>query len=150
MLCLLPAACGSSSKKTSTTASSALTRSVASTQAPRATTSAVQTSSSTRATASLTVHLQTPASQPKAGSTWPITVSAHSASGKPVNGTVSYAFLFGGAVVARRPGGHMSSGVYHDRLEFPAQALGYPLTLEVIVEGEGARGTVTRAVKVER
>ena len=141
LLCLALAACGSSAKRAATTTSSATARATTRTSASRST---------AHSTASIAVHLQAPTSEPKASSKWPITVSATSASGRPVNGTVSYAFLFGGAVVARRPGGHMSGGVYHDQLEFPAQALGYPLTLEVIVEGEGARGTTTRAVKVER
>jgi hypothetical protein len=144
-LCLLLGACGSSSKR-----ASAATRTLTSTGAGLTSAVHQRSASSSSARATLTVHLQAPSSEPKSGGKWPITVTAQNASGKPVNGTVSYAFLFGGAVVARRPGGQMKNGIYHDQLEFPAQALGYPLTLEVIVEGEGGRGTTTRAVKVER
>ena len=107
--------------------------------------------SSAPGTQRLTVHLSAPQSEPKAGGLWPITVTASAAGGGPVNGVVSYAYLFAGTVVARRPGGRMHDGVFHDRMEFPARAVGYPLTVEVIVHGEaGTRGSVTRPVMVER
>ncbi|MDE3070603.1 MAG: hypothetical protein KGJ43_07730 [Acidobacteriota bacterium] len=101
-------------------------------------------------TADLVVSLQAPHGEPTSKARWPVTVRARTASGQPVDGNVSYAFLFGGAVVARRPGGRMRAGVYHDMLEFPAQAVGYPLTLEVIVQSAGHRGSVQRAVRVTR
>ena len=80
-----------------------------------------------------------------AGGFWPITVRAHTASGAAVDGTVSYAFLFGGSVVAKRPGGHMGGGVFRDRLEFTAQSVGYPLTVQVVVRGAGRRERHGRA-----
>ena len=115
-----------------------------------ATTATLTTLRVSRPASTLSVVLHAPSSEPKVGVGWPITVEAHTAAGKPVNGTVSYAFLFGGSVVARRPGGQMREGVFHDQLEFPAQATGYPLVLEVIVEGEGGRGSTRRPVKAER
>lgn len=96
----------------------------------------------------LSVHLSAPASQPRSGRLWPITVTASSSSGAPVNGTVSYQFLFAGAVVASRPGGHMQGGVFHDRLLFPARATGIALTLRVNVNGLGQAGSVERRVTV--
>lgn len=114
------------------------------------TASAALTTMSVAKAGTLSVVLHAPTTEPKVGVGWPITVEAHTPAGKPVNGTVSYAFIFGGAVVARRPGGQMREGVFHDHLEFPAQAVGYPLTLEVIVEGEGSRGSTRRPVKAER
>jgi hypothetical protein len=79
-------------------------------------------------------------------------VHAHIAAGAPVNGKVSYAFLLGGAVVARRPAipGRMRGGLYRDQLEFPPAAVGYPITVEVIVEANGQRGSTTLPVKVQR
>jgi hypothetical protein len=130
------AACGGSSKHATTTS--------AATHAGGAV-----TSSNAAPAHDLTVHLSAPQSEPKAGGFWPITVTATSPTGRPVEGTVSYAYLFGSAVVARRPGGAMHGGVFHDRMEFPARAVGYPLTVEVIVKGQGERGSVTRPVKVE-
>jgi len=115
------------------------------------TSSVTSASSTSRSAPSLVVSVSTPSSEPVAGGFWPITVRAHSASGAPVDGTVSYAFLFGGSVVARRPGGHMSGGVYHDRLEFTAQSVGYPLTLQVnVLAGNGERGSTERAVTTRR
>ena len=113
-----------------------------------ATQSASAASSSAAATQQLAVAVRTPASEPSARGFWPIVVTAHTAGGAPVDGIVSYAFLFGGAVVARRPGGHMRGGVFHDRLEFPARAVGYPLTVQVIVRTPGAMGTTERQVTV--
>jgi hypothetical protein len=110
--------------------------------------STTSTTSGTTA-GSLLVSLTTPNSEPTAGGFWPVTIRARTATGTPTSGTVSYAFLFGGAVVARRPGGSMRDGVFHDRLEFPAQAVGYPLTLQVIVQGTaGQSGSTERAVTV--
>ncbi len=109
--------------------------------------------STTRSTSSaqpLMVALHAPRVEPKAGGFWPIVVTARTSDGAPVDGTVSYAFLFGGSVVARRPGGQMRSGIFHDRLEFPAQAVGYPLTVQVIVQATGATGTTERSVTVRR
>ena len=107
--------------------------------------------SSTHTAQSLVVSVTTPSSEPVAGGFWPITVRAHTASGAAVDGTVSYAFLFGGSVVAKRAGGHMSGGVFHDRLEFTAQSVGYPLTVQVVVRGaDGESGTAERAVSVRQ
>jgi hypothetical protein len=110
-----------------------------------ATSSAVATTSSTASSSpqTLVVAVTTPKSAPTGGGFWPITVRARTAAGAPASGTVSYAFVFGGAVVARRPGGHMSGGVFHDRLEFPAQAVGYPLTVQVNVQGPGGQSGST-------
>jgi hypothetical protein len=77
-------------------------------------------------------------------------VSAHTSTGAPVTGNVSYAFLFGGSVVAKRAGGTMRGGIFHDRLEFPARALGFQLTLEVIVRAGGQSGSTSRPVTVQR
>jgi hypothetical protein len=104
--------------------------------------------SSTASAAALIVGLSTPKSEPKAGGFWPIIVTAHTASGAPVSGTVAYSFLFGGAVVATRAGGHMRAGVFHDRLEFPARAVGYPLTVQVNVRTLDASGSTERTVTV--
>jgi hypothetical protein len=98
----------------------------------------------------LSVHLSAPKSQPASGRLWPITVTAMSSSGAPVNATVSYQFLFGGAIVASRPGGHMRGGTFHDRLLFPARASGIALTLRVNVSEGGKTGSVERSVTVRR
>jgi hypothetical protein len=112
--------------------------------------SATSTTSHT-ATGALVVGFATPKSEPTAGGFWPVTTTAHTTAGAPVDGTVSYAFLFGGSVVAKRPGGQMRGGVFHDRLEFPAQAVGYPLTVRVNVQGTGGEsGSAERSVTVHR
>lgn len=131
----LLAGCGGSTKSPSTRTKPPIARSQAATG---------------QASPGLSVHLSTPKSQPASGRLWPITVTATSPSGAPVNATVSYQFLFGGALVASRPGGHMRGGVFHDRLLFPARASGIALTLRVNVSGSGQTGSVERSVTVRR
>lgn len=134
------AACGSSSH------GGGHARAATSTSAATRPTSAAAQATST----AIVVHVTYPRTEPKAGGLWPITVVARTRAGAAVDGDVHYAFLLGSSVVARRPGGRMRGGVYHDRLEFPAEAVGYPITLEVIVEGDGGTGTATRPVRVQQ
>jgi hypothetical protein len=132
---LLLAACGSSSHRSPKAKPRTPTRASATTP----------TSSG-----SLILGLTTSHSIPKVNANWPITVTAHTRIGRPVSGTVSYAFLFGGNVVATRPGGKLRSGRFHDELQFPAQAVGLPLTLRVIVKSGSRRASIDHQVTVGR
>jgi hypothetical protein len=143
-LALTLAGCGASHHQSAGATSAASEASV------HTATTATHGTPSAAATHSLSVALTTPPHEPEAGRLWPIIVHAHSSTGAPVSGTVSYAFLFGGAAVGRRPGGQMHGGIFHDNLEFPASALGYPLTLEVIVRAGGQRGSVLRPISVHQ
>jgi hypothetical protein len=87
---------------------------------------------SAASTAAFTARLQAPNHAPVAGKPWPITVTATRGATK-LSGTVRYRFLFGGQAVSTQPGHAFTKGVYHDTLVFPAQAIGSPLTLQVIV-----------------
>jgi hypothetical protein len=132
----LLAGCGGSTKSLSTQTKPPIVRS--------------QTATGQVGPPGLSVRLSAPKSQPASGRPWPITVTATSSSGAPVNATVSYQFLFGEAVVASRPGGHMRGGIFHDWLLFPARASGIALTLRVNVSGGGKTGSVERSVTVRR
>jgi hypothetical protein len=143
-LALALASCGGSHHQSSTAVSSVTAASA------HTTATFTHSASSPAAARQISVRLTTPPSEPEAGRLWPITVTARGSTGAQVSGTVSYAFLFGGAVVARRPGGPMRGGIFHDKLEFPARALGYPLTLEVIVQAAGQRGSTSRSVSVRQ
>jgi hypothetical protein len=96
--------------------------------------------------ASFVATLKAPGHHPKAGKRWPITVTAKTKSGKPVRAKASYQFLYQGQVVATRYPFKRSSpypfkGKYRDRtFVWPARAVGYKLTLRVVVETK-KRGT---------
>jgi hypothetical protein len=64
---------------------------------------------------------------------WPITVDVTKGRLK-LNGSVRYEFLFQGSVVSHQPGHGFTRGVYTDKLLFPSDSLGQPLTLRIIVK----------------
>lgn len=144
----LTACGGGSSSSTGATTAPATTG----TQAQAVTSAGTSTAGTSTAGATsggaIQVKFQAPSTPPKAGENWPVTITAHTAGGKPVGGTVSYAFLFGGRVVATRPGGHMTNGTFHDELKFPARAAGIPITLRVVVRSHGQEGITERRVTV--
>lgn len=100
--------------------------------------------------ASFVAHLSAPGHHPKAGHRWPITVSARTASGAPLRATATYQFLYHGQRVNTQypsPHGPTRHSPYPFRGSFrdasftwPARAVGYPLTLRVVVSVRG-RGT---------
>jgi hypothetical protein len=83
--------------------------------------------------APFTAHLKAPNHTPTAGKKWPITVTATRGHTK-LSGSVRYQFLFDGTVESNQPGHSFKRGVFHDTLLFPKEAVGYPLTLRVIVK----------------
>ena len=82
--------------------------------------------------APFTARLKAANHQPVANKKWPITVTVTRGRAK-LSGSVRYEFLFNGAVEAHRPGHSFKHGVYHDSLLFPSEAVGYTLSLRVIV-----------------
>jgi hypothetical protein len=100
------------------------------------------------------VRLQAPNHHPKGGAKdWRITVTARTASGKPLRATAVYHFLYGGRVVStqypnpgRARGGsrpYAFHGRYSDTILWPKRAAGYRLTFRVAVTVRG-KGTVNR------
>lgn len=88
---------------------------------------------------SLVASLRAPTHRPRAGAAWPITVTARTAAGRPLRATVSYAYLYGGAVVARRSH-YRFRGVFHDTIRWPERSVGFPLTFRAVVRtASGAR-----------
>ncbi len=132
------AGCSSSSKSTSPahTAATPATTSATKTSPPAGNTAAVSTGPVRAA-------LSGPDHAPVAGRLWPYTVKATDASGKPLSGTVATEFAFGGTVVGREvpPTHALKNGTLRDKVTFPPQSVGEPLTLQVVVRT--AQGTVT-------
>ena len=77
---------------------------------------------------------------PKVNQNWPITVTA-TLSGKPAHATAEYEFLFSGQVVSYQypyNNKHFGfTGHYSDKLVFPAQSVGEPLTLRIVIRASG-------------
>ncbi|HWE09563.1 MAG TPA: hypothetical protein VG325_09415 [Solirubrobacteraceae bacterium] len=71
--------------------------------------------------------------QPRVG-LWPVTVTATRGRHK-LSGDVYYRFLYNGTVVkSYESGGRFRNGVYHDKLNWPKQAVGHTITLQVVVQ----------------
>ena len=77
---------------------------------------------------------------PKVNVKWPITVTA-TLSGKPAHATAIYEFLFGGAVVStqyvKSNKNFSFTGHFSDKLLFPPDSAGEPLTLRVVIRAAG-------------
>jgi hypothetical protein len=89
---------------------------------------------------------------PVVGRPWPYSVSATDARGTPLSGTVDIEFVFGGAVVGHdTPPSHpITNGHWGDVLKFPAQAVGLPLIVRVVVHTRLGSATLDWSVKVRR
>ena len=93
---------------------------------------------------------------PKAGAQWPVKVIATLA-GRPARAAIVYQFVFGGQVVSSqiprytngRP--HTSfTGTFSDSLQFPARAVGFPLTLRMHITAGGRIVNLDYALQVAR
>lgn len=85
---------------------------------------------------------------PRVGASWPIAFTV-SRAGRPARATVSYEYLFGGAVVARRS--HYSfTGSFHDVFQWPASAVGYPLTFRAVIVSDTRTLNLDYPVQVVR
>ncbi len=83
---------------------------------------------------------------------WSYTVTASDASGHPLDGTVLSEFVFAGHVVGREtpPTHPLRNGRFTDILQFPARALGIPLTFQTVVRTRLGRVTLGWPVRVTR
>jgi hypothetical protein len=87
---------------------------------------------------------------PVAGKLWHYSVLATDASGKALSGKVDTEFVFGGQVVGREkpPTHQLKNGRLDDKVTFPAQAIGIPLTFRVVVHASAGTLTLNWPVKV--
>ena len=69
---------------------------------------------------------------PTVNKKWPVKLTINKGKTK-LSGTVKYEFLFDGSVVSHQPGHKFTHGSYTDTMIFPAQSLGEPLTLRILV-----------------
>ena len=87
---------------------------------------------------------------PVAGRRWHYRVTVTDAAGKPLTGTETTHYTFGGAVVGTEhpENVNFSRGVYNDTIEFPPAAVGHPLELEVVVHTDAGSATVSWPIEV--
>lgn len=150
-LAMAATGCGGSKSKTSTTHSAAAS--------PSATASATSSASPSTPSAAASVTtgpvraaLTAPNHTPKAGKLWPYSVKVTDASGKPLSGKVDTEFLFGSQVVGHEvpPSHPLKGGALHDAVTWPAQAVGEPLALRVVVHASQRTITLNWPVSVKR
>ena len=79
---------------------------------------------------------------PKVNTNWPLTVTA-TLKGKPAHATAFYLFMLGPTVVSTQypysKNPYHFTGSYHDTFVWPADSLGQPLTLRVVVSAGGRK-----------
>lgn len=87
---------------------------------------------------------------PKVNKPWVYSVHVTDAGGHPLAGTVEIEFVYGDQVVGRdTPPTHpVTAGRWHDRLTFPAPAVGMPLTFRAVVHTRAGTITLDWPVKV--
>ncbi|MGH2915304.1 MAG: hypothetical protein ACRDMX_09975 [Solirubrobacteraceae bacterium] len=78
------------------------------------------------------VRLHAPNHTPTANRKWWITMYITRGRSK-LSGSVRYEFLYNGTVVGHRPGIRFKRGYARDDLLFPDAAVGYPLTVRILV-----------------
>lgn len=151
--CASLTACGGSKGSASTASTAGATASTAS-GATRANTSPAEAVPShivsahvVSATAgTLTATMHAAGHDPRVNAPWPIAFAVTSG-GKPARAEVAYEYLFGGQVVAHRSH-YRFTGSFHDVFQWPASAVGYPLTFRAVIVSEGVTFNLDYPVQV--
>ena len=126
------AACGSSSKPK--TASSSTSTAKTTTAAASANPATATTPTAATGVVHATLHGANHA--PVAGKNWAYTVHVTGAGGKPLAGTVETDFVVSGLGVVGKetPAVHkLKNGTLSDTIQFPADAVGHPITLVTVI-----------------
>jgi hypothetical protein len=95
-----------------------------------------------------TARLYAPNHQPRVG-LWRITVTATRGRQK-LSGQVNYRFLYHGSVVSHQRGRAFRDGVCHDTLKWPGTAVGWNITLQVVVSTRYGTDYLNWWIKVRR
>lgn len=106
----------------------------------------------TQPTAAIHVTLVGESHQPTVNQPWHYTVTATNAQGSKVSGTETTQYGFNGTVVGTEKPENVkfTGGVYHDTIEFPASAVGFPLTVQATVHTSAGSATGSWPVKVRQ
>jgi hypothetical protein len=93
-----------------------------------------------------TMHAST--NKPRVNAAWPVSFTVKR-DGRPAKAEVRYQYLFAGQVVARRSH-YRFRGTFHDVFNWPASAVGYPLTFRAVIGAAGVTLNLDYAVQVQR
>ncbi len=96
----------------------------------------------------VTATLRAPTHSPRVDVGWPIHFTV-SRAGVPVRASVSYEYLLGTQVVAHRSH-YTFTGHFSDIFDWPAGAVGYPLTFRAVIVSGGATLDLDYPVRVVR
>jgi hypothetical protein len=100
------------------------------------------------AAAGVVATLQASTHHPRAGAHWPLSFTVTRA-GRPAQASVSYEYLLGTQVVARRSH-YTFTGRFSDVFTWPAAAIGYPLTFRAVIVSGGVTLDLDYPVQVVR
>jgi len=148
------AGCGGSSSSSS---GSPTTRTSATTTTTTTTTTTATSTAQSQSAASVTsgpvrgvLHAQNHA--PKVNQSWRYSVTVTDSAGHPLSGRVDIEFAFGGQVVGHdTPPTHpVANGRWHDTIQFPADAVGMPLTFQAVVHTRLGSITLDWPITVKR
>lgn len=83
---------------------------------------------------------------------WRYRVTVTDARGRKLSGTETTQYTYGGTVVGVEKPENVSftGGVYRDTIEFPAEAVGYPLAVQTVVHTSLGSVTLDWPIKVRR
>lgn len=136
------AGCGGSSRTTTRTTPPPATTTTVTT--PPASGSRTVTATSDGVTATMRAGTHTPTVEVP----WPVHFTVTRA-GAPAAASVSYEYLFGGQVVARRSH-YTFHGQFSDTFHWPASAVGYPLTFRAVIVSGTTQLYLEYTVQVHR
>jgi hypothetical protein len=89
-----------------------------------------------------------PTHTPRIGS-WQLRLYVHRGRER-LGGDVNYVFLYDGQAVAHRNGHRFSNGTFNDTLRWPGEAVGHPLTLQIVVHTRYGTDRVNFWIRVRR
>ena len=89
---------------------------------------------------------------PTVGKLWRYSVKVTDAAGHPLSGTVDIEFTYSGVVVGHdKPPTHpLTNGAWSDRLTFPAQSAGQPLSVQAVAHTSAGSITLDWPVTVKQ
>jgi hypothetical protein len=143
--------CGSSAKPGTSSSSHApsTSQTSASTSTSPTTTTVTSTEASVVVSGSaggVTASMHPSSHHPRVKVPWPISFTV-TRGGRAARASVSYAYLFGGQVVARRSH-YTFTGRFSDVFHWPASAVGYPLTFRAVISSDGVTINLDYPVRV--
>ncbi len=145
----LVGACGNSKGTTATTAGKPATATTSTGLSGEAAPSHALSDHVVTATAGgVTATMTAAGHTPRVGVRWPIGFAVEK-NGKPAKAEVRYQYLFAGAVVAHRSR-YRFTGHFHDTFQWPASAVGYPLTFRAVIRSEEKTLNLDYPVQVGR